>query len=131
MMNTARTACVLLAAGWSMPNASRHSMVRSLMTGNVTSTFFMPLYSIFSLIVRSQAMWLYVLSIDSPSSLQFSFSNSGCIEAKVMNSVVQTGVKSAGCEKKTTHLPLEVVGKRDRSLRRLRLEGRRLLADQR
>ena len=27
------------------------------MTGNVTSTFSMPLYLIFSLIVRSQAMW--------------------------------------------------------------------------
>ena len=58
MMNTARTAWVLLAAGWSMPNALDTSIVRSLITGKVTSTFFMPLYSIFSLIVRSQAMWL-------------------------------------------------------------------------
>jgi hypothetical protein len=51
------------------------------------------------------------LSMDNPSNLQLSFSNSGCMEAKIMNSVVQTGVKSAGCEKKTTHLPLKSSGK--------------------
>ena len=46
-----------------------------------------------------------MLSMERPSSLQLSFSNSGCIAAKVMNSVVHTGVKSAGCEKKITHFP--------------------------
>jgi len=33
-------------------------MVMSSMRGNFTSTSHMPLYSIFSLMVRSQAMWL-------------------------------------------------------------------------
>ena len=32
--------------------------------------------------------------------------NSSAMEAKVMNSVVQTGVKSAGWLKRMTHLPL-------------------------
>ena len=49
--------------------------------------------------------------MDRPRSLQLSFSNSGCMDAKVMNSVVQTGVKSAGWEKKITHLPLKSSGK--------------------
>jgi len=50
-------------------------------------------------------MWLNVLSIDSPSSSQLSSRNSPAMLANVMNSVVHTGVKSAGCEKKMTHLP--------------------------
>jgi hypothetical protein len=33
------------------------------------------------------------------------------MDAKVMNSVVQTGVKSAGWEKKITQLPLKSSGK--------------------
>jgi hypothetical protein len=43
--------------------------------------------------------------MDSPSRLQFILSKSGAAFAKVMNSVVQTGVKSAGCEKNTTQRP--------------------------
>jgi hypothetical protein len=35
----------------------------------------------------------------------FSAAKSSCIEAKVMNSLVQTGVKSAGWLKKITQLP--------------------------
>gem|GEM_PF-5565412 len=42
--------------------------------------------------------------MDNPSNRQFSFSNSGCMLANVMNSAVHTGAKSGGCEKKTTHL---------------------------
>lgn len=56
----------------------------------------MPLYLILSWIVRSQAMWLKLLSIDKPINWQFRALNSGIIVANVMNSVVQTGVKSAG-----------------------------------
>ena len=41
------------------------------------------------------------LSPDSSGAL-----NSCSIDANVINSVVHTGVKSAGCEKKITHLPL-------------------------
>ena len=58
------------------------------------------------MIVRSHAMWLKVLSIESPISSQLSFWNSLAMLAKVMNSVVQTGVKSAGCENRITHFPL-------------------------
>jgi hypothetical protein len=43
--------------------------------------------------------------MDSPISSQLSARNSSAMLAKVMNSVVQTGVKSAGCEKRITHLP--------------------------
>ncbi len=60
----------------------------------------------FSLMFRSQAMCEYRLSIDRPSSSQFSFWNSGWALAKAVNSVVHTGVKSAGCENSTSHLPL-------------------------
>ncbi len=66
------------------------------MSGNLTSTFCMSRNLIFSLIVRSQAMWLKLLSMDRPISSQLSAANSSCIDAKVMNSVVHTGVKSAG-----------------------------------
>ena len=37
--------------------------------------------------------------------------NSSAMEAKVMNSVVHKGVKSAGWEKRITHLPLKSSGK--------------------
>ena len=48
-----------------------------------------------------------MLSIDSPMSWVLSFSNSGALRANSDSSVVQTGVKSAGWEKRTTHLPLK------------------------
>ncbi len=56
--------------------------------------------------VRSQAMWAKMLSMESPTRAQFRAFNAGSMEAKVMNSVVQTGVKSAGWEKRITHRPL-------------------------
>ena len=46
--NTALTACVALSPGWIMPYLRAMSMVMSSMRGKRTSTFFMPLYSIFS-----------------------------------------------------------------------------------
>ena len=55
--------------------------------------------------VRSQAMWLYNPSTDSPTSLVFSAANPSCMEAKVMNSLVHTGVKSAGWLNRITHSP--------------------------
>src|SRR3569833_381517 len=42
----------------------------------------------------------------SPMSWTLRFSNSSFLRANSTNSVVQTGVKSAGWEKSTTHLPL-------------------------
>ena len=86
-------------------------MVMSSMRGNFTSTFFMPLYSIFSLIVRSHAMWLKSPSTDRPTSLQLAFANCSSMVAKVMNSEVHTGVKSAGWLNRITQLPEYCSGK--------------------
>ena len=47
-----------------------------------------------------------MLSIDKPSSSQFMALKVSAALAKPMNSVVHTGVKSAGCENSTSHLPL-------------------------
>ncbi len=46
------------------------------MIGNSTFISFMPLYSIFSRIVRSHAIWLLRLSTDKPISSQFNALNS-------------------------------------------------------
>lgn len=81
------------------------------MSGNFTSMPFIPRKSIFSRIVRSQAMWLWMPSIDSPINWQFRASNSSAIRPKVMNSVVQTGVKSAGWLNRIFHFPLKSDGK--------------------
>jgi len=64
--NTARTACVVLAEGCSMPCNRETAIVRSEITGKVTSTSFMWRNCTFSLMVRSQAMWLNVLWIEGP-----------------------------------------------------------------
>jgi hypothetical protein len=79
---------------------------RSSITGNLTSTPFMSFHSIFSLIVLSHAMWLVRPSMDRPINSQLSSRKSSCIDANVMNSVVHTGVKSAGWLNRITHLPL-------------------------
>src|ERR1700686_4235649 len=44
--------------------------------------------------------WLLTGSTLSPTILQLRFSNSGCKPAMYPSSVVQTGVKSLGCENK-------------------------------
>jgi len=76
------------------------------MIGNPTFTSFMPLYSIFSRMVLSHAIWLLRLSTDRPTSSQFNARNSSVRAPKVSISVVQIGVKSAGWLKRITHLPL-------------------------
>ncbi len=58
-MNTARTALVESSpGGMIMPYLRATSIVMSSMSGNVTSTRLTPLKAIFSLMVRSHAMWL-------------------------------------------------------------------------
>jgi hypothetical protein len=52
-----------------------------------------------------QARCENTLSIDRPSNSQFILKVSAAL-AKPMNSVVHTGVKSAGCENRISHLPL-------------------------
>ena len=47
--------------------------------------------------------WLSTGSTDSPTILTFLRSNSGLIFAMYPSSVVQTGVKSLGCENSTAH----------------------------
>ena len=106
MKKTARTAWVSLAEGWTMPYFLATSIFRSAMSGKLTSTFSISRNLIFSLIVRSQAMWLKLLSMERPISSQLSALNSSAIDANVMNSVVHTGVKSAGWLNRMTHLPL-------------------------
>ncbi|OIQ75712.1 hypothetical protein GALL_426190 [mine drainage metagenome] len=58
------------------------------------------------LIERTQARWAKMESIDRPSSSQFIDLKVSASRAKPMNSVVHTGVKSAGCENRISHLPL-------------------------
>ena len=59
----------------------------------------------FSLMFRVQARCEKMLSIERPRSSQFMAANSFACLANPMNSVVQTGVKSDGCEKRISHLP--------------------------
>ncbi|MGA9625085.1 MAG: hypothetical protein WBL65_00630 [Bryobacteraceae bacterium] len=73
-----------------MPYSRETSIVGSEITGNVTSTSFMWRNCTFSLMVRSQAMWLNVLSIERPPSSQLRARNSPCMDANVRNSVVQS-----------------------------------------
>ena len=53
-----------------------------------------------------QAMCAGTESTERPTSCAPRSLNSSERRANSTNSVVQTGVKSAGCEKRTTHLPL-------------------------
>lgn len=69
------------------------------MTGNETFT---PRFRSMSCI---QARWDGIEPTDSPRSWVLRFSNSGASSENATNSVVQTGVKSAGWLKKSTHLP--------------------------
>jgi|GEM_PF-6183434 hypothetical protein len=55
--------------------------------------------------VRSHAMWLQRPSTDNPTSSVLCSLKSSIIDAKVMNSVVHTGVKSAGWEKRIIQRP--------------------------
>src|SRR5262245_43449902 len=55
---------------------------------------------------RVQAMCEKTLSTESPMSWTFLFANSSARVAKPRNSVEQTGVKSYGWLKSTTHLPV-------------------------
>merc|ERR1712159_49178 len=79
----------------SMPYCRATLRSGSAMMGNCTSTLFT---SLMSLIQPScDALSLH----DSPITLTDRLANSGAYLATVPSSVVQTGVKSAGCEKST------------------------------
>ena len=60
----------------------------------------------FSLMFCVQARCEYRLSMDRPISSQVYAAEGVGVFLKPMNSVVQTGVKSAGCENRISHLPL-------------------------
>ena len=70
------------------------------MTGKFTST------PNFSLMFCTQPMWAKTESIERPMSTVFRSAKALSRPAKARNSVVQTGVKSAGWEKRTTHFSL-------------------------
>jgi hypothetical protein len=55
----------------------------------------------------TQARWAWMESMERPMSWTPSSSNAFFLRAKARNSVEQTGVKSAGWLKSTTHLPLK------------------------
>src|SRR5687767_10371246 len=57
--------------------------------------------------LRTHAMWEKSPSTESPRSWTLRAFHSSDFLANSTNSVVQTGVKSAGCEKRTTHLSLK------------------------
>ncbi len=105
MKKTARTAWVEETFGWIMPYFFATSMLTSSMTGNVTSGFLIPFQDMVWIFL-SHAIWEYRESTERPTSSVFMALNSSIIDANVMNSVVHTGVKSAGCENRTTHFPL-------------------------
>jgi len=100
MMNTHLTVSVLLCAGWIIPYSVDTSLLRSAMMGKGILT------PIFSSTFLTHAMWLLVLSTLSPSSSVLRFWSSGYISANAMNSVVHTGVKSAGWLNSMSQLPL-------------------------
>lgn len=99
MTNTARTAAVPEVFGWSMPYARETRVSRSAMIGNGMRT------PSFSSMDRVQARWLWTESTELPSSATPRAVNSSARSVKAMNSVVQTGVKSAGWLNSTSHRP--------------------------
>jgi len=101
MKNTALIAAVLLWPGWIIPYFLATFMSRSAMMGNGMST---PIFSFTFLI---QARCECTESIESPINCTLSDFNSSAIAENAMNSVVHTGVKSAGWENSTSHFPLK------------------------
>src|SRR5216684_5519164 len=108
--NTVRTVALLAAVRPSqLSPASAGSMSYSFATfssgspiiGNVT------LWPCVSSMSAAHLLWLVTGSTLKPMILQLRFSNSGCSPAIYPSSVVQTGVKSLGCENKMAQ-PLPV-----------------------
>src|SRR2546421_13122707 len=101
MTKTARTVAVSEAPGWMSPYFCATFVSRSATTGKSILTPKCP--SMFLI----QAMCAGTESTERPMSCAPRLRNSSARRANSTNSVVQTGVKSAGCEKSTTHLPLK------------------------
>src|SRR5919206_4944649 len=99
MTKTARTVAVSDAPGCMRPYFCATFVSRSATTGKSILTPKCP--SMFLI----QAMCAGTESTESPMSCAPRSLNSSERRANSTNSVVQTGVKSAGCEKSTTHLP--------------------------
>src|SRR2546423_4774785 len=101
MTKTARTVAVSEAPGCMRPYFCATFVSRSATTGKSILTPKCP--SMFLI----QAMCAGTESTERPMSCAPRSRNSSARRANSTNSVVQTGVKSAGCEKSTTHLPLK------------------------
>merc|ERR1719161_573770 len=105
MMKTARIVSgrdwSLLVPGSIMPYAVEMDRSGSPMMGNLTSI----LFSQWATTSRSQSVWLLTGSTDSVATRQSMAESSSYFKARRPISVVQTGVKSAGWEKRMAHLP--------------------------
>merc|ERR1719428_2066202 len=105
MMNTARivsgrSCCELVP--WSiMPYAVEMDLSESPMIGNLISI----LFSQCATTSLNQSWWLLTGSTDRVATRQSSAQSSSYFKASRPISVVHTGVKSAGCEKRMAHLP--------------------------
>ena len=104
MKKTERTAEVSDIAGCIMPYFRETSILRSSIIGN--HTLVLGPAHLSSSMSRSQALWEWTESTESPMTWVLSPSKSALMAAKVLISVVHTGVKSAGWEKRMTHFPL-------------------------
>jgi hypothetical protein len=100
MMKTARTVAVSDAPGWMSPYFCATRVSRSATTGKSILTPKCPS------MLRIHAMCAGTESTERPTSCAPRLLNSSDRRANSTNSVVQTGVKSAGCEKRTTQRPL-------------------------
>lgn len=107
MMKTDRTVgTILLASFWKSSSETISylkaiSFFGSAMIGKVNGP---PVTSSMSF---TQALWLSTSSVERPNNVTFLLANSGANLEKAPSSVVHTGVKSAGWEKRTTHFLLD------------------------
>src|SRR5438046_10697014 len=95
---TQRTVTVELAPGWIIPYFCATEPLSAIMGYMIFVSKILARFS-------RQATWAWIESIDRPMRRTLRLSNSAERRANSVSSVEQTGVKSAGCEKKTTHLP--------------------------
>src|SRR5471030_489886 len=97
MTNSERTVAVADISGWIMSYSVDTLRSASAMMGKATTVCWVASMSLIQLACDSAG------STDSAIALTLRLSNSGLSLAVRPNSVVQTGVKSAGCENSTTH----------------------------
>ena len=98
MTNSERTVSVAFAFGWIMSYSIDTFRSASAMIGKLTRVFCVSLMSSIQRLCDSTG------STDSATTFTLRFAKSSLSFAVSPSSVVQTGVKSAGCENSTPHL---------------------------